>query len=226
MRSVVGALVVTLAVVYPAVALLTVVGVSLAAPVGADPGTTVPPAAIDDLMVTPAEASSVLGVDFPIVDRQSALADLTTDRPDCGSVVRPSVSTYDRGSYMAAHDQYLQDSSPWNVQLAQSIAVFPTDGEARDFASTEMTMWSKCAKQTVHDSAQWRYVIGSLHRDDDAIVGSYVMITNDGARMSCSRLLARVRNTATDLRACSVGPESYQRLLGIAKIIGPRYEVA
>ncbi len=205
---------------------LMAAGVFMAPPVHAEPGSIVPPAAIDDLMVTQQEASSVMGAAFPVVDRLNALSDLTTDRPDCGSVVRPSVATYDRGPYMAAHEQYLQDSSPWNVQLAQSIAVFPTDDEARDFASSEMNMWLRCAKQTVHDSAQWRYVIGSLHRDDDAVVGSYVMITNDGARMSCSRLLARVRNTATDLRGCSAGPESYQRLLGIAKIIGPRYDAA
>lgn len=197
-----------------------------AAPAAAEQGSPIPPAAIDDLMVTPEEASSVMGADFPIVDRFNALSDLTTDRPDCGSVIRPSIATYDRGPYVAAHEQYLLDSSPWNVQVAQSIALFPTDDEARDFASTEMSMWLKCAKHTVHDSAQWRYVIGSLHRDDDAVVGSYVMITNDGARMSCSRLLARVRNTATDLRACSAGPESYQRLLGITKIIGPRYDAA
>lgn len=197
-----------------------------AAPALAEQGSPIPPAAIDDLMVTPDEASSVMRTGFPVVDRFNALSALTTDRPDCGSVVLPSVATYDRGPYMAAHQQYLQDSAPWNVQLAQSIAVFPTDDEARDFASTEMDMWLKCSKHTVHDSAQWRYAIGSLHRDDDAVVGSYVMITNDGARMSCSRLLARVRNTATDLRACSDGPESYQRLLGIAKIIGPRYDAA
>ncbi|MFA4084483.1 sensor domain-containing protein [Mycobacteroides salmoniphilum] len=205
---------------------LMVVGVLMASPAHAEPGSIVPPAAIDDLMVTPQEASSVMGVAFPVVDRFNALSDLTTDRPDCGSVVRPSVGTYDRAPYMAAHEQYVQDSSPWNVQVAQSIAVFPTDDEARDFASTEMNMWLRCARQTVHDSAQWRYAIGSLDRDDDAVVGSYVMITNDGARMSCSRLLARVRNTATDLRGCSAGPESYQRLLGIAKIIGPRYDAA
>lgn len=179
-----------------------------AAPAFAEQGSPILPAAIDDLMVTPDEASSVMKTGFPVVDRFNALSALTTDRPDCGSVVLPSVATYDRGPYMAAHQQYLQDSAPWNVQLAQSIAVFPTDDEARDFASTEMDMWLKCSKHTVHDSAQWRYAIGSLHRDDDAVVGSYVMITNDGARMSCSRLLARVRNTATDLRACSAGPES------------------
>ncbi|MBB4856445.1 hypothetical protein HNP40_003864 [Mycobacteroides chelonae] len=69
-------------------------------------------------------------------------------------------------------------------------------------------------------------MIGLLQRDDDAVVGSCVMITTDGARMSCSRLLATVRNTATDLRACSTGPESYQRLPGITKIIGPRYDAA
>ncbi|WP_139360626.1 sensor domain-containing protein [Mycobacterium sp. D16R24] len=205
---------------------LMVAALVFAAPASAEQGVPIPPAAIDDLMVTPEEASSVMGATFPVVDRRNALSDLTTDRPDCGSVVRPSVATYDRGPYMAAHEQYLQDSSPWNVQVAQSIAVFPTDAEARDFASSEMDMWLRCAKHTVYDSAQWRYVIGSLHRDDDAVVGSYVMITNDGARMSCSRVLARVRNTATDLRGCSAGPESYQRLLGIAKIIGPRYDAA
>jgi len=58
------------------------------------------------------------------------------------------------------------------------------------------------------------------------MVGSYVMITSDGARMSCSRLLSSVRNTTTDLRACSAGPESYQRLQRIAKIIRPRYDAA
>ncbi|WP_139360339.1 MULTISPECIES: sensor domain-containing protein [unclassified Mycobacterium] len=205
---------------------LMVLALAFAAPASAEQGAPIPPAAIDDLMVTPEEASSVMGAAFPVVDRRTALSDLTTDRPDCGSVVGPSVATYDRGPYMAAHEQYLQDSSPWNVQVAQRIAVFPTDAEARNFASSEMDMWLRCAKHTVHDSAQWRYVIGSLHRDDDAVVGSYVMITNDGARMSCSRVLARVRNTATDLRGCSAGPESYQRLLGIAKIIGPRYDAA
>lgn len=199
---------------------------AFAAPAAAEQGSPILPAAIDDLMVTPDEASSVMNADFPVVDRYSALEGITTDRPDCGSVIRPSVATYDRGAYMAAHNQYLQDGSPWNVQVAQSVAVYPTDDEARDFASTEMNMWRKCAKQTVHDSAQWRYVVGSLQRDGDAMVGSYVMITSDGARMSCSRLLSRVRNTTTDLRACSAGPESYQRLQRIAKIIRPRYDAA
>lgn len=68
-----------------------------AAPALAEQGSPIPPAAIDDLMVTPDEASSVMKTGFPVVDRFNALSALTTDRPDCGSVVLPSVATYDRG---------------------------------------------------------------------------------------------------------------------------------
>lgn len=204
----------------------TTAGMLMAPPAHADPGSIVPPAAIDDLMVTPQEASSVLGVGFPTVNRLNALPDLSTDRPDCGSVIRASIATYDRAPYMAAHDQQLEDAAPWTVQVSQSVAVFPSDDEARDFASSEMDLWQRCANQTVRDGFQWRYMISALRRDDDAIVGPYVMIADNGVRKACTHLLVRVRNTVTDMRTCSDGPERYERVLRITRIIGPRYEAA
>ncbi|MGL5440917.1 MAG: sensor domain-containing protein, partial [[Mycobacterium] stephanolepidis] len=87
MRSAVGALVVALGALHPAVAT-------------AEPSPNVPPSAIDRLMITQPEAERVMGVALPNVQRQSATFALDTDRPDCGSVVLASVSSYDRSPYV------------------------------------------------------------------------------------------------------------------------------
>ncbi|SIN58636.1 Hypothetical conserved membrane protein PknM or conserved lipoprotein LppH [Mycobacteroides abscessus subsp. abscessus] len=79
------------------------------------------PSAIDRLMFSQREAERVMGVGLPNVQRQSATFALDTDRPDCGSVVLASVSSYDRSPYMAAHSQALWDHPGWYTLVDRSV---------------------------------------------------------------------------------------------------------
>ncbi|WP_078316128.1 sensor domain-containing protein [Mycobacterium sp. D16Q16] len=216
MRSVVGALTVALGAVHPAVAL-------------AEPSPHVPPASIDRLMFRQHEAEQVMGVGLPNIHRQSATFASDTDRPDCGSVVLASVSSYDRSSYVAAHSQALWDHPGWFTLVDQSVAVFSTDEEARDFARSEADRWRKCEQQTINVSEQSidgttltaTVDIRGVTQVDNVLAVVYGR--NDAAYAACQHVLLGERNVAIDIRTCStVSKSGGERAFELMKIVGPR----
>ncbi|ORA64002.1 sensor domain-containing protein [Mycobacteroides franklinii] len=218
MRSVVGAWMVVVAIVavHPAVAF-------------AEPASTVPPSAIDGLMLSQPQAERVMGVALPNVQRQSATFSLDTDRPDCGSVVLASVASYDRAPYVAAHSQALWDHPGWFTLVDQSVAVFSTDDEARDFTLSEADRWRKCENQTVNVSElaidgstlASTAEIRRVTQVDNVIAVGYSR--NDAAYASCQHVLLGERNVAIDIRTCStVSKSNGERAFDLMKIVGPR----
>ncbi|OHT83199.1 sensor domain-containing protein [Mycobacteroides saopaulense] len=216
MRSVAGALLVALAATTPAVA-------------AADPSPDVPPSAIERLMFTQREAERVMGVGLPNVQRQSATFALDTDRPDCGSVVLASVSSYDRAPYTAAHSQALWDHPGWFTLVDQSVAVFSTAEEARDFARGEADRWRKCEHQSINVSElamdgttlEATVDIREITQADNVLAVSYGR--NDSAYASCQHVLLGERNVAIDIRTCStVSKNNGERAFELMKIVGPR----
>ncbi|AKC37533.1 membrane protein PknM or lipoprotein LppH [Mycolicibacterium phlei] len=216
MRSVVGTLVVVLGALHPAVA-------------AAEPSPTVPPSAIDRLMLTQREAERVMGVALPNVQRQSATFALDTDRPDCGSVVLASVSSYDRSPYVAAHSQALWDHAGWFTLVDQSVAVFGTDAEARDFAHSEADRWRACEHQTISVSElaiDGTTLVATVDVRDVTQVDNLLAVgysRNDSAYASCQHVLLGERNVTVDIRTCStVSKSDGERAFELMKIVGPR----
>ncbi|AMU19696.1 Hypothetical conserved membrane protein PknM or conserved lipoprotein LppH [Mycobacteroides abscessus subsp. bolletii] len=216
MRSVMGALSVALGVMAPATAT-------------ADPSSNVQPSAIDRLMFSQREAERVMGVGLPNVQRQSATFALDTDRPDCGSVVLASVSSYDRSPYMAAHSQALWDHPGWFTLVDQSVAVFSTDQEARGFTRSEADRWRTCENQTINVSElavdgstlQATVDIRDITQVDNVLAVSYGR--NDSAYAFCQHVLLGERNVAIDIRTCStVSKSDGERAFELMKIVGPR----
>ncbi|OAT67798.1 hypothetical protein AWB85_11750 [Mycobacteroides immunogenum] len=216
MRSMAGALLVALGIVAPATA-------------GAEPSPHVPPSAIDRLMLTQREAERVMGVGLPNTQHQSATFALDTDRPDCGSVVLASVSSYDRAPYTAAHSQALWDHPGWFTLVDQSVAVFSSDDEARDFARSEADRWRKCEHQTIDVSElaidgstlQSTADVRDVTQVDNVLAVGYTR--NDSAHASCQHVLLGERNVAIDIRTCStVSKSDGERAFELMKIAGPR----
>lgn len=195
----------------------------------AEPASTVPPSAIDSLMVTQQEAERVMGVGLPNVHRQNATFALDNDRPDCGSVVLASVASYDRSPYVAAHAQALWDHPGWFTLVDQSVAVFSTNDEARDFVRSEADRWRKCEHQTINVSElaidgttlEATVEIRNITQVDNVLAVGYGR--NDTAYASCQHVLVGERNTAIDIRTCStVSKANGERAFELMKIVGPR----
>ncbi|MBA0047624.1 sensor domain-containing protein [Mycobacterium sp. NPDC050853] len=195
----------------------------------AEPSSTVPPSAIDSLMLTQQEAERAVGVGLPNVYRQSATFALDTDRPDCGSIVLASVSSYDQSSYTAAHSQALWDHSGWFTLVDQSVAVFSTAEEARNFTHSEADRWRKCERQTINVSElaidgttlESTVEVRGVTQVDSVLAVGYSR--NDSAYASCQHVLLGERNVAIDIRTCStVSQSNGERAFELMKIVGPR----
>ncbi|MUM19696.1 sensor domain-containing protein [Mycobacterium sp. CBMA271] len=195
----------------------------------AEPESIVPPSAIDSLMFTQQEAERVMGVKLPKVNRQNATFGLDTDRPDCGSIVLASVASYDSAPYTAAHSQAMWDHDGWFTLVDQSVAVFSTDDEARDFARSEADRWRKCEHQTV--KASEIAIDGSTLESTAEIrgvtqAGNVLAVSygrTDNAFASCQHVLLGERNTAVDIRTCStVSKPDGERAFELMKIVAPR----
>lgn len=193
-------------------------------------------ATIDMVMVTQDEGARVMGVPLTEIARSNSLFASATDRPDCGSVVIPSMSSYDNSGYTAGHAQMLYDDHPgWWNRIDQAVSIFETNSDAADFVRSEADRWRRCENQTArsnYDSGsdnpalEGRYQLRKIIQVEEVVAVGYGMTVN-GVYASCQHVLVGVLNTAVDVRTCSsVNKQQGEHAFDLVLMLQPKLQAA
>lgn len=180
-------------------------------------------AAMDILMITQDEAARVMGVGLPNAYRyqDGSLPQLESDRPDCGSVLLGSGTSYGGAGYDAVHAQMFWDRASWTNLVQQSVAVFGNDDAAADFVAREANRWRRCENQTAEvtehgaDGTTFTssYAIDGIGQTANTVSVELGM-TVGGVHTTCQHVLANGHNAAVEIRTCSSSSPGQGRRAG------------
>jgi len=145
------------------------------------PAGAVPVSALSDLLLSPAELSSAIGVPPMTVvnDEHSMWNDTIVDK-DCDSVVMVNgQADYAGSGYTAIRWQALKDNpGDWRWDVGQTVVSFPRADDASSYVAHAAEIWKKCANRTVNtraakdtDAPDTMWTIGPV-ADADGIVST------------------------------------------------------
>jgi serine/threonine-protein kinase len=193
------------------------------------PPPTFSPKAIDQVLLTAAQLSKLLGVTvtsdpaaagggaggLPLNSSSYGMSDHSgqvTPRSCVGVVF-----TGEHDVYAASQPTEIKTQTFGNLHqsmdkgpylLEQTVAVYPSAAQAQDFLTSSQAQWSTCAKGDVDATLGFengaRYALGKVQRQGDLITVS--MATNGGENGpdACQQALGAHENVIVETRSCQV----------------------
>lgn len=190
------------------------------------PSTTTPPttstpappvaeAALDGLLLTPAEIDTALGATGMTVSGTStSLAQditLPTDAPSekvacVGIAGTAEAQDYGDGS-TAVRDQVLQATSDNGEPLSagQAVVLFPTADEAATFFAGSAQKWPLCREYNAGGSP---VTVGDVSNNDGMLATSMIIQNENEPNSRCERALTVKNNVAIDVSTCGGSSDS------------------
>ncbi|WP_081662400.1 sensor domain-containing protein [Mycobacterium simiae] len=190
---------------------------------------TFSPEAIDHVLLTGDELSKLLGAnvsDNPATAGGGIALGITSSSygmSDHSSQVKPRscvgvVFTGEHDVYAASQPTEIKTQMYGNLYrggpdkgphlVEQTVAVYPSAGQAQDFLTSSQAQWSTCAKGEVAATLGYEngasYVLGAVQRQGDFITVS--MATNSGLNGpdACQQALGAHENVIVETRTCQV----------------------
>lgn len=179
------------------------------------PAPPVAEAALDGLLLSPAEIDTVVGATgMTVAGTSTSLAEDVTAAPDApdevacvGIAGTAEAQAYAGFGSTAVRDQLLQvpgDDGP-SLYAAQAVVLFPTAEVAAAFFIESAKRWSACRE---YDRAGTLTTVGPVS-DGDGMLSTSLTIKNENAPDGlCERALTVENNVAIDVYACGGSSDS------------------
>lgn len=196
----------------------------------APPPPQIEPAALDSLLLSPAEVDAVMGTTG--ITHQPATADMNDHRdvvtnPNCIGVWQTDeAAAYENTGWNGVRRQSLRtpDTDLWDDIVVQSVVSFPSPQTARKFFTDSADRWSKCTNHRLNiavagaPSPGWQS--GDLSKTDTELTMPITRQSGDQTR-SCQRVLAVKTNAIIDVEACK--PQPVAPAAAVADQIGAKF---
>lgn len=186
------------------------------------PAAAVPVSAMDELLLTRAEAGKIFGTGplGPRAERSDRIytqmtAPQATVDDDCNVGVPAAANDHEGSGWQSVRRQFLatqDDPTPRdNQSLIQAIVNFPDATTARQFVDTSKTAWQRCVNRTMNlkvaadSSAPNDYWNSSEFSDAGNGIG--MTFTQEGADgWACHDSMTSVNNIVIELELCGLSP--------------------
>lgn len=174
------------------------------------PPKDVPMSALEGLLLSTGEVNSLMGTDgmtaHPPVTAMSDHRNLLPNLNCLGAWQVNESAIY--GDHWTAMRQVLlraPDNDNWDNLLVQSVVIFPTPQDAKDFLDQSADRWSKCTDHKVNITLNGeplpKWKSGQLTKTDDELTLPFTRVNGDQTR-DCQRALAVAANLVMDVQAC------------------------
>jgi hypothetical protein len=141
--------------------------------------------------------------------------DVTTNRPECGSIEAPANKTALQGSrYLAVQTQFLRDGhggvgDEYKHHISNALIYYPTAEAAAAYAAKQAAAWPACTGKslTAHAAGDPELTIwwpGPVTNHDGIL--SVINAEEGGAGWACQRALTARNNVVIDTRICITNP--------------------
>jgi hypothetical protein len=168
---------------------------------------------IDDIMLTVDDIGDIVGArDLKVLleaGEMSDNADSVSD-PDClGSIFAAEETVYEGTDWTAVRDQVVgDDENDRNHWVEQSVVLYPSERQAREFYEQSVAAWEDCAGFSIavddYESTYIWHVEGLETRGD---VIAQVTVQEDLDDWQCQHALSAVSNLTVETWACAFGIE-------------------
>ncbi|NOP94845.1 sensor domain-containing protein [Mycolicibacterium fortuitum] len=174
------------------------------------PPKDVPKSALEGLLLSPDEINAVMGTDgmvaHPPVTEMSDHRNLLPNLNCLGAwQVNESAIYGDRWTAMRQVLLRAPDNDDWENLVVQSVVIFPTAQDAREFLGQSAERWSKCTDHKVNITLNGeplpKWKSGELTKTDDELTLPFTRVNGDQIR-ACQRALAVAANLVMDVQAC------------------------
>jgi serine/threonine-protein kinase len=180
----------------------------------APPSPPVAPAALDTLLLKPAEIDAVLGTagisPQPTIADMNDHRDVVTNLNCLGVWQSDEAAVYENTGWNGLRSQTLRspDTDVWNDLVVQSVVSYPSAGAARTFFAQSSDRWSACVNHRLSIAVSGqpsRWQSGDLTKNDTELTMPVTRQGGDQVR-SCQRILAMKDNVIIDTEACKPQP--------------------
>lgn len=202
-----------------AAVLVLIAGCSSGGGKTAAPTTTAPPtvalAALDGLLLTPAEINNAMGAsNMTVTDSFDSVAPNSSKLSDekCRAInAAADNANYVGSGWTANRGQVLQSPGDTPTHYAdQEVVLFPAAKDAAAFFAVSSQSWASCTNMQftftkgATQSGSWN--VGALNKTDDTL--SITKTMPNGSGWSCQRALTVTKNLVVDTQACSYNADN------------------
>ena len=166
---------------------------------------------IDHIMLTVDEIGDIVGArDLQVIleiGEMSDNADSVSD-PDClGAIFGAEDAVYEGTDWTAVRDQVVGDDEDQREHwVEQTVVLYPSERQARDFFDDSSAAWDQCAGFSVAvDDYEATYIwhVEDLETRDDVI--AQITVQEDFDDWQCQHALSAVSNLTVETWACAFG---------------------
>jgi hypothetical protein len=170
---------------------------------------TVAAAALDGLLLSPAEIGAAVGApEVPVNKTETQLLDSSGARPDkgCRFTQPAEASVYAGTGWNGVRQQDLQEpGEDFKHHVIQAVVSFPSANDATRFFAASAQLWVPCANHQYRVVSPGKpdltFVIGPVANANGNL--SVVDTLTGGKKWACQRALTVSNNIAVDIVACS-----------------------
>jgi hypothetical protein len=170
---------------------------------------TVAAAALDGLLLSPAEIGGAVGApEVPVNKTETQLLDSSNARPDkgCRFTQPAEASVYTGTGWNGVRQQDLQEpGEDFKHHVIQAVVSFPSANDATRFFTASAQLWVPCANHQYRVVSPGKpdltFVIGPVANTNGTL--STVDTLTGGKKWACQRALTVSNNIAVDVVACS-----------------------
>jgi PknH-like extracellular domain len=170
---------------------------------------TVAAAALDSLLLSPAEIGGAVGApELPVNKTETQLLDSSAARPDkgCRFTQPAEASVYAGTGWNGVRQQDLQEpGEDFKHHVIQAVVSFPSANDATRFFTASAQLWVPCANHQYRVVSPGKpdliFVIGPVANTNGTL--STVDTLTGGKKWACQRALTVSNNIAIDVVACS-----------------------
>ncbi|WP_083743453.1 serine/threonine-protein kinase PknH/PknJ [Mycobacterium rhizamassiliense] len=164
-------------------------------------------AALDGLLLSPAEINAAMGATGMTVEQPwKTLADVGLDNPSSPPECLPlggagEAPVYNGSGFAALRGQTLQEPQHFTHAVDQFVLLFPSAAAAAAFYSTSTQGWQACANRSYHDN------VHNVEMNTGPVSTANGMLSNSETNprtkgWTCQRALTARNNVVVDVAAC------------------------
>jgi PknH-like extracellular domain len=175
---------------------------------------------LDGLLLTPDEASAVMGAPMLLTESKAEMSDNSAIMApqEClaidGAAEAP---VYAAGRVRAERDQSFNNGDTFTHYLKQSVILFWYARPAIDFFEASVQQWPACHEYT-HTQSGSQWTVGEITEADGTLSTTATQQEAAAPGWACGRALSLRNNVIVDINTCSAAPGD--SALRIAEQIG------
>lgn len=163
---------------------------------------------IDDLLLTPGEASLLMAAQMTVTESKTAMSDNSAimSPQEClaidGAAEAP---VYANSGFVAERDQSFNNGDTFTHYLKQAVVLFPYRQPAEEFFAASVQQWPGCHEYT-HTQSGSHWIVGEITEQNGTLstIASYQEAAAPG--WACGRALALRNNVIIDVNTCGAAP--------------------